>query len=85
MPGTSRLGPASRAGRGTGGFSFGGGDVDLEDLLGGFFGGRAGRGWGPIRGADQEAELELTVEEAYHGARRSITLSGDGGPARPWR
>jgi curved DNA-binding protein len=70
---------SARAGRGAGGFSFGGGDI--EDLLGGFFGGRADRGWGPIRGADQEAELEVTVEEAYHGTRRSITLSGDGAHA----
>jgi curved DNA-binding protein len=67
---------------GTGGFGFSssGGDIDLEDLLGGIFGGRGGgfgsrRGWGPIPGADQEAEIELTVEEAYRGGRRSITLS----------
>jgi len=83
--GAGTRGPAgagsSRAGRGTGGFSFGGGDIDIEDLLGGFFGGRAGQGWGPIRGADQEAELEVTVEEAYHGTRRAITLSGDGARA----
>jgi curved DNA-binding protein len=72
---------SARAGAGTGGFSFGGGDIDIEDLLGGFFGGRAGHGWGPIRGADQETELEVTVEEAYHGTRRSITLSGDGARA----
>ena len=32
---------------------------------------RGRRGWGPIPGADQEAELELTVEEAYRGGRRS--------------
>jgi curved DNA-binding protein len=63
---------------GTGGFGFGG-DIDLDDLLGGIFGGRGGRGFGPIPGADQEAGIELTVEEAYHGARKSITLSGDGG------
>ncbi|AWS42909.1 DnaJ C-terminal domain-containing protein [Streptosporangium sp. 'caverna'] len=67
-----------RAGQaGTGGFGGFGQDVDLEDLLGGIFtgrGGRAGRGWGPIPGADQEAEIELTVEEAYHGGRRSIVL-----------
>jgi curved DNA-binding protein len=70
---------------GTGRFRFSDGDlggIDLEDLLGGIFGGRgARRGWesrGPIPGADQEAELELTVEEAYRGVRRSITLSGDG-------
>jgi curved DNA-binding protein len=72
---------SARAGRETGGFSFGGGDIDIEDLLGGFFGGGAGRGWGPIRGADQEAEVEVTVEEAYRGTRRSITLSGDGARA----
>ncbi|MGV9366405.1 DnaJ C-terminal domain-containing protein [Amycolatopsis sp. NPDC003731] len=49
--------------------------VDLEDLLGGLFGGR-GRG-GPVPGADQEAELELTVEEAYRGGRRHLTIGGD--------
>ena len=83
--GAGARGPAgagsSREGRGTGGFSFGAGDIDIEDLLGGFFGGRAGHGWGPIRGADQEAEIEVTVEEAYHGTRRAITLSGDGARA----
>jgi curved DNA-binding protein len=63
-------------------------DVDLEDLfgdlfggggLGGFGGARRGRPRGPLPGADQEAELELTVEEAYHGGRRSITLAGPDG------
>src|ERR1700761_3181507 len=66
---------------GPGGFSFSEGDIDLDDLLGGIFGGRFGgarRGWGPIPGADQEAELELTVEEAYRGTRRTVTLTGDG-------
>jgi curved DNA-binding protein len=67
-----------RGARGSPGFSYSSGDIDIEDLLGGFFG---GRGWGPIPGADQEAELEITVEEAYHGTRRSITLSGDGARA----
>ena len=49
---------------------------------GGFFSGRSrGRqSWGPIPGADQEAELVLSVEEAYRGGRRSITLSGPDGP-----
>jgi len=65
-------------GFGDGGVSFGGGDVDLDDFLGSIFGGRGGRRWGPIPGADQEAELELTVEEAYRGTRRTVTLSGDG-------
>jgi curved DNA-binding protein len=71
-----------------GGFSFGGGDVDLDDLLGAFFsgrgsrGGRSRRGWGPVPGADQEAELELTVEEAYQGTRKTITLTGGDGTRR---
>ena len=60
---------------GFGGVGFGG--IDLEDLLGGMFGrGRAG----PISGADQEAELPLSVEEAYRGGRRPITLDGTAGP-----
>ena len=82
----ARAGAAGRAGadRTEGGFGFGA-DVDLDDLLGGLFGGRAGRaagagrGWGPIPGADQEAELEVSVEEAYRGGRRTITLQGPGG------
>ncbi len=50
---------------------------DFEDLLGNIFGGgRAGRRWGPMPGADQEAELTVTVEEAYHGGRRSFTVGG---------
>jgi curved DNA-binding protein len=52
-------------------------DVDLEDLLGGLFGGR--RAAGPMAGADQEAELELTVEEAYRGGRRWVGLAGPDG------
>jgi curved DNA-binding protein len=68
----------------TGGSPFGGeweyteSGIDIEDLLGGLFGGR-GPG-GPMPGADHEAELTLTVEEAYLGGRRSITLAGRAGP-----
>ncbi|MCF7552342.1 DnaJ C-terminal domain-containing protein [Pseudonocardia sp. WMMC193] len=55
--------------------------IDLEDLLGGMFGGR-GRGTraGRTAGADQEAQLPLTVEEAYRGGRKEITLNGPEGP-----
>ncbi len=79
-------GAGGRAGRG--GFGFGTGEeVDLEDLLGGLFGaraggaraGRAGRGWGPIPGADQTAGIEISIEEAYHGARKSVSLAGPDG------
>jgi curved DNA-binding protein len=73
----------ARGAEGAGGFGTGLGDdlggIDIEDLLGGIFGGRGGRGWGPIRGADQEAELELTVEEAFQGGHRSVTLEGPDG------
>ncbi|HSV68126.1 MAG TPA: DnaJ C-terminal domain-containing protein [Mycobacteriales bacterium] len=81
----ARRGQAPRGGPGPGEGEevwFGSGmgeDIDLEDLFGGVFSGRVRRGWGPIAGADQEAELELTVEEAYGGGRRSITLAGPGG------
>jgi curved DNA-binding protein len=56
-------------------------DFDIDDLLGSVFGGaRAGAGghgrWGPIPGADQETELEVSVDEAYRGGRRSVTIEG---------
>ena len=85
--GSTRAGPGGPGfgySSGDPGFSYSTGDIDIEDLLGGFFGGRAGRGsrgWGPIPGADQEAELEITLDEAYHGTRRSLSLSGDGARA----
>jgi curved DNA-binding protein len=82
----SRAGAGARAGAGDARGGFGdarggfGADVDLDDLLGGLFGGRGGgRGWGPIPGADQEAEIELTVEDAYRGGRRTITLTSGAG------
>ena len=79
--GAGRGAGGTRAGAGAdGGFGYGpgAGDIDIEDLLGGIFGGRAGRGWGPMPGADQEAELPLTVEEAYRGGRKTVTLGGGG-------
>lgn len=73
-PGRGRVRRNPGGGSGFGTFS-GFDEVDLDDLLGGMFGGR-GRG-GPIPGADQEAELELTLEEAYRGGYRHLTLGGD--------
>ncbi|WP_458248406.1 DnaJ C-terminal domain-containing protein [Streptomyces sp. MAI_2237] len=58
---------------------FGAEGVDVDDLFGSFFGG-AGRTRVP--GADQEAELPLTVEEAYRGGRRTVTLAGPSGQRR---
>ena len=48
----------------------------------GHFGGRGRTNWGPIPGSDQEIEAEITVEEAYHGTQRSLTISGPDGAAR---
>ncbi len=65
------------------GFRYSGsGDVDLEDLLGGIFGGRGrGRsGWGPVSGSDHETEMEVTVEEAYNGTERTLSINGPDGP-----
>jgi curved DNA-binding protein len=79
-------GARSRAGAGAGQaggtrFGFAGGDeIDLDDLFGGMFGGggRSARGWGPVPGADQVADIDLTVEEAYRGGQRSVTIGGGG-------
>ncbi len=60
-------------GQGFGGFGDGAGS-NVEDLFGDLFG--RGGGFGPIPGADQQAELELTLEEAYHGGKREIALDG---------
>ncbi|WP_116201798.1 DnaJ C-terminal domain-containing protein [Amycolatopsis circi] len=59
--------------------------VNFEDLFGGMFGGGFQGGFGrqprgPIPGADQEAGVEISLDEAYHGGRRSFTLSGPEGP-----
>lgn len=78
-------GPSGGRGQGFRFTSQDGGDVDIEDLLGGIFGegmgagARGGRRWGPVPGPDQEAELPLTVDEAYHGGRRTITVPGPRG------
>jgi curved DNA-binding protein len=68
---------------------FGGGGADFSDFFDSLFGGgrgpssrggrrrqRGGEGFS-LRGSDMEATIELTLEEAYRGGRRKITL-GDG-------
>lgn len=58
-------------------------DIDLEDLLRGFGGFRGFDDWGgataSMPGADQQAEIELTVEEAYSGGKHRIALAGPSG------
>ncbi len=76
-----------RRGAGGGGFEdvrvdFGGGG-DFSEFFDGLFGGRGRRRAGGFggnysnRGADQEAVLELSLEEAARGGKRRISL-GDG-------
>jgi curved DNA-binding protein len=55
------------------------GDVGIDDLFEQLFGRRGRERWGPIAGADQEVELTLSVEEAYTGGKRWLTLTGPDG------
>ena len=50
----------------------------FSSLFGGMGGGQAGgsRGTRPGAGGDYQAELELTLEEAYHGGPRTLTVQG---------
>jgi molecular chaperone DnaJ len=62
---------------------FGNSGTNLGDLFGGLFGnGNAGgattrgRGTGPARGQDLNAEVKLSFDEAVHGATLPLQLSG---------
>jgi curved DNA-binding protein len=55
---------------------FGGSGINFDDLFGGMF---RGPGTGPAAGADQEAELVMTVEDAYQGGKRTLTLGSGSG------
>jgi len=54
----------------------GGGGFDFGDALGGIFGG-GGRRQGPMRGQNIEYETEITLEEAYNGTTRTLTLQSE--------
>lgn len=72
---TPRSGPSgfswssARSGAGPGGAS-----VDWGDLFGDVF--------GSARGPDNQVEIELTVDEAFHGGPRTIVVSGPDGDPR---
>jgi curved DNA-binding protein len=51
-------------------------DIDLGDLFGGMFGRRR---QAATRGADQEASIEISLEDAFTGAKKRITLPGISG------
>jgi molecular chaperone DnaJ len=74
-------GPGAGAGGGAGGFSTSGGGgfgafggLNLEDLLGGMFGG-GGAQRGPQRGGDLQYEMEVSLEEAFSGGERRLTIT----------
>ncbi|GAA4036900.1 J domain-containing protein [Hymenobacter glaciei] len=66
-------------GSGGGGSPFGEGE-DFSDFFGSLFGNMGGGGGGrtsrPGAGPDYQAELELSLEEAYQGGPRTITVNG---------
>ncbi|MDB5236131.1 MAG: molecular chaperone DnaJ [Hymenobacter sp.] len=85
-------GGASRGGQPGGGFDWGqytqggggganpfGEGADFSDFFGSLFGDMGGGRRGgnrPGAGGDFQAELELSLEEAYHGGPRTITVNG---------
>lgn len=74
-----RFGKAAFQNGGPGGFGAGGpdfGDIGdiFESMFGAAFGGGASRGRGPARGADLRYDLEITLEEAFHGKPVEVKL-----------
>jgi molecular chaperone DnaJ len=64
-------------GGGFGGFDFnGGGFSDIfEDLFGNFGGGGRGQSQANTRGSDLRYNLEISIEEAFHGEQKTIKIN----------
>lgn len=82
MYGHAGVDPSYGAGQGGGGFGgFGGfdGDIDLGDIFGSFFGGGMGssqrRSNAPQKGADREARVTISFEEAAFGCKKDISFT----------
>ena len=73
MPPGAEQSPWGRAGR-----SAGGAGANFEDLFGGIFG-QGRRQSGPQRGADQNADIVLSLDESFRGGERNLTLTGPRG------
>jgi len=72
-----RMGPVGGGFGAPGGGTFRMEDMgDLSDLFGGLFGGggRTTRTRGPQRGADMEAQLHLSFQDAVHGVTTSVNV-----------
>ena len=61
-------------GGGAGPQDFGGFSDIFESVFGEFMGGRAGRQQQARRGADLRYDMEITLEEAFHGKQADITV-----------
>jgi hypothetical protein len=62
-------------GMGAGGGQGGGGFGDFSDIFESFFGDAfGGRQRGPARGADLRYDLEISLDEAFHGKEAEITI-----------
>lgn len=68
---------------GGGGFQQARGGGGFEGFQGGAFGGFGGRAARPRRGQDAEAEIELTLEEAFRGGSKSVTITDHGPGGMP--
>ena len=63
-----------QGGGGAGGFGFGAGFADVfDEMFGDVMGGR-GRSRGPQRGQDLRFDMEISLEEAFHGKKATITV-----------
>jgi molecular chaperone DnaJ len=70
-----RYGKAAFENGGMGGGNGGGaGFSDFSDIFESFFGGGGGRSRGPARGADLRYDLEISLDEAFHGKSAEITI-----------
>ncbi|MEI6486096.1 MAG: molecular chaperone DnaJ [Sphingomonadales bacterium] len=66
---------AFQQGGGGGGQDFGGFADIFESVFGEFMGGgNRGRRGGPTRGSDLRYDLEMTLEEAFHGRQATLTI-----------
>lgn len=78
--GTQQPGGFYRYGTGDGGVEFEFGGTGFSDFFEAFFGGGRGRGGferrqtGAERGSDVEADIMVTLEEALHGSKRTVSL-----------
>lgn len=67
--------------RGAGGFDFGGGFADIfDEMFGDIMGGRrGGRARAQARGQDLRYNMDVSLEDAYHGKKATITVPSSTG------